>query len=79
MYIQPCIFLGFALANSTNHKLKTVLSVCDWESMDVEGQLYAFFYAIFYEGLEHWWILVSMCVGEAGPGSNPLEAIPSND
>lgn len=45
------------------HRLFSILS---WGSMDVEGQLYALFYAILNKGLEHPWILVS----EGGPGTN---------
>ena len=39
-----------------------LFSVCGWESLGVEGPLYA----LLHEGLEHPWILIP----EGGPGTS---------
>lgn len=45
----------------------TVFSICSWESVNVEGQLYILFYIILYKWLERLQILVSGGVLEPNP------------
>lgn len=54
-------FSGIPLASPS------VFSVCCWESVDVESQLYAFFYKHFSKGLVHLQILLSVGVLEPIP------------
>lgn len=62
------ISVGSTSTNSTNHKLKTIFSICSWESQ--EHRLYALYYNILYKGTENLWILVSAVF---------LEPIPPTD
>ena len=63
----PTVSLGFISADSTNYRLKTVFSIHSWESAEAEGQLYALFYGISYNALEHSWILAPHGVLESIP------------
>ena len=56
---RPSVYPGFTSVYSTNRRSKTVFLIHSWESVDVEGWLYALFHVILYHGLEHLWILVS--------------------
>lgn len=56
--VSPSYPQVLPLWNSTNYGSRTVFSTCDWESMDLEGQLYLLFYAVLYKGLEHLLVLV---------------------
>lgn len=53
---HPSVSTDFASMDSTNHQSKTIISISSWESVNVENQLYALFYAILYKGLDYPWI-----------------------
>lgn len=55
----PFVSMGFTPADSTNHRMKTVVLICYWESVGVEGRLYTLSYTIYRRdlGVHRFWYL----------------------
>lgn len=63
----PPVSLCFAFMDSSNLRLKTIFSICCWESVDSEGRLYALLYSILCKRVKQLWSLLS--TGVLGPRS----------